>query len=312
MMIKNRLLLTGVTGFLGSHLTKSLLSLGCEIVAIKRKSSSLHRVESLHKDIIFFDDEIDFDVLFKKCGKIDAIIHTATCYGRNGESVTEIFEANTEFPLRLLDAGNRAGVGLFINTDTILDKYLNLYALSKNQLLQWGRFFAMHEKIRFINIRLEHFYGADDEATKFSAYVFNSCLSNLPELKLTKGAQKRDFIHIDDVVSAYVTILEKVGGFDVTDSSRVSQKFTSELNFPPYFSEFDVGSGQSVSIKEFVETVHRLTGSKTNLEFGSLPYRDGEVMFSEADITGLVALGWKCHYDIETGLKKVVDEMKRL
>jgi hypothetical protein len=48
--------------------------LGYEIVAMKRKSSSLHRVESLHKDIIFFDDEIDFDVLFKKCGKIEAII----------------------------------------------------------------------------------------------------------------------------------------------------------------------------------------------------------------------------------------------
>ena len=311
-MIKRRVLLTGVTGFLGSHLTKSLLSLGCEIVAIKRKSSSMHRVESLLNDIIFFDDEVDFDLLFKKCGKIDAIIHTATCYGRNGESVTEIFEANTEFPLRLLDAGNRAGVSLFINTDTILDKYLNLYALSKNQLLQWGRFFALHEKIRFINIRLEHFYGPDDDATKFSAYVMNSCLLNVPELKLTKGAQKRDFIHIDDVVSAYVTILDKVGDFDLTDSDRFRQRLAPDLNLPPFFSEFDLGSGQSVSIKEFVETIHRLTESSTNLAFGALPYRDGEVMFSVADITGLLALGWKCRNDIEVGLKKVLHEMKRL
>ncbi len=164
-----RILLTGVTGFLGSHLAKALLTAGYEVVALKRKSSSLRRVETIIHDIDFFDiDGLDFDELFRDCEKIDTIIHTATCYGRNNESISEIFEANTEFPLRLLDAGNRAGVEMFLNTDTILDKYLNLYALSKNQLLQWGKFFSMHEKIRFGNIRLEHFYGPDDDPTKFS------------------------------------------------------------------------------------------------------------------------------------------------
>jgi nucleoside-diphosphate-sugar epimerase len=286
-----RILLTGVTGFLGSHLAKALLAAGHEVIALKRKSSSLHRVESVISDIDFFDtEELDFDQLFRDCGKIDTIIHTATCYGRNNESVSEIFSANTEFPLRLLDAGSRAGIELFLNTDTILDKYLNLYALSKNQLLQWGKFFSMHEKIRFGNIRLEHFYGPDDDPTKFSTYVINSCLQNVPELKLTKGEQKRDFIYIDDVISAYMVLLEKMDSF----------------NSP--FLEFDVGSGQSVSIREFVETVHRLTASKTNLLFGALPYREGEVMHSEADISGLVALGWRCRYDIETGLKQVIEQ----
>lgn len=285
-----KILLTGVTGFLGSHLAKALLADGYEVVALKRKSSSLHRVASIVQDIDLFDIEgLDFDQLFRDCGKIDAIIHTATCYGRNNESVSDIFAANTEFPLRLLDAGNRAGVGIFLNTDTILDKYLNLYALSKNQLLQWGKFFSMHEKIRFGNVRLEHFYGPDDDPTKFSAYVINSCLQNVPELKLTKGEQKRDFIYIDDVVSAYMVLLEKM------DSCNDS------------FLEFDVGSGRSVSIREFVETVHRITASKTHLDFGALPYREGEVMHSEADISGLVALGWRCHYDIEAGLNKVIE-----
>lgn len=286
-----RILLTGVTGFLGSHLAKALLAAGHEVVALKRRSSSLHRVEAVIADIDFFDtDGLDFDQLFRDCGKIDTIIHTATCYGRNNESVSEIFSANTEFPLRLLDAGSRAGVEMFLNTDTILDKYLNLYALSKNQLLQWGKFFSMHEKIRFGNIRLEHFYGPDDDPTKFSTYVINSCLQNVPELKLTKGEQERDFIYIDDVISAYMVLLEKMDSFNSS------------------FLEFDVGSGQSVSIREFVETVHRLTASKTNLLFGALPYREGEVMHSEADMSGLAALGWRCRYDIETGLKQVIEQ----
>ena len=292
--MKKRILLTGVTGFLGSHLANSLLALGYEVVALKRKLSKLRRVESFASDIVFFDIEgLDFDDLFRDCGKVDAIIHTATCYGRNNESVSDVFAANTEFPLRLLDAGNRAGVGLFLNTDTILDQYLNLYALSKNQLLQWGKFFSIHEKIRFGNIRLEHFYGPDDDPTKFTAYVINSCLGNIPEIKLTKGEQKRDFIYIDDVVSAYIILLERMGSF----------------NAP--FVEFEVGSGHSVSIREFVETAHRLADSHTHLEFGALPYRGGEVMHSEADISGLAALGWQCKNTLQQGLQLTIDGIKR-
>lgn len=291
--MKKRILITGVTGFLGSHLAKALLAAGYEVAALKRRSSSLRRIESIISDIDLFDiEEINFDHLFRDCGRIDTIIHTATCYGRNNESVSEIFAANTEFPLRLLDAGNRAGVEVFLNTDTILDKYLNLYALSKNQLLQWGKFFSMHEKIRFGNIRLEHFYGPDDDPTKFSAYIINSCLGNVPEVRLTKGEQRRDFIYIDDVVSAYLVLLEKMDSFNSS------------------FVEFDVGSGRSVSIRDFVETVHRLTSSRTHLAFGALPYREGEVMHSEADISGLTALGWQCRHDIESGLKQVVEQEK--
>ena len=177
---------------------------------------------------------------------------------------------------------------MFLNTDTILDKYLNLYALSKNQLLQWGKFFSRHEKIRFGNIRLEHFYGPNDDLSKFSAYVINSCLRNTPELRLTRGEQKRDFIYIDDVVSAYMVLLEKMNSLDSS------------------FVEFDVGSGRSIPIREFVETVHRITASSSHLEFGALPYREGEVMHSEADITRLTALGWQCRYDVEAGLKKLL------
>jgi nucleoside-diphosphate-sugar epimerase len=248
-------------------------------------------VKSIASDIVFVDiEELDFEKLFRDYGKIDIIIHTATCYGRNNESVSEIFSANTEFPLKLLDVGSRAGVELFLNTDTILDKYLNLYALSKNQLLQWGKFFSKQGNIRFGNIRLEHFYGPGDDPTKFTAHVINGCLNNIPELKLTEGEQKRDFIYIDDVVSAYMVLLEKIG------------------NSISSFVEFDLGSGRSVSIRAFVETAHRLSASHTKLAFGAIPYRKGEVMHSEADISGLTALGWQCRYNIEVGLQKVIEQ----
>lgn len=148
----------------------------------------------------------------------------------------------------------------------------------------------MHGMIHFGNIRLEHFYGPNDDNTKFTSYVIKSCLENIPELELTLGEQRRDFIYIDDVVSAYLLLLENMGSFSEP------------------FMEFDVGSGQAVSIREFVETVHRLTASRTHLAFGALPYRDGEVMHSVADVSGLKMLGWRCCYDIEAGLKQAIEQ----
>jgi len=272
-------------------LAQALLTAGHEVIALKRQTSSLRRIESIANELALVDvDGLDFDALFVQHGNIDAIIHTATAYGRNQESVSEIFAANTVLPLQLLDSGSRAGVKVFINTDTILDPNLNLYALSKNQLLQWGKFFSIHNKLTFINLRLEHFYGPNDDASKFTTFVINNCMANTPELKLTLGEQKRDFIYIDDLVSAYLMILQEANDFEHA------------------FNEFDVGSGQSISIRSFVETVHRLTASKTHLAFGALPYRQDEVMHSEADICGLSALGWQSQYDLVAGLKKVIDE----
>jgi CDP-paratose synthetase len=284
-----KILITGITGFLGSHLAKALLAKGYEIIALKRESSSFHRIESILSKITFYDiEDLDFSVPFKE-HKIETVIHTATCYGRNGETISEIFEANTAFPLRLLNEASLAGVSTFINTDTILDKYLNIYSLSKNQLLEWGQFFSIHNKIHFTNMRLEHLYGPDDDDSKFTTYVIKSCLENIPELRLTLGEQKRDFIFIDDVVSAYIILLEMID------------------NYQECFMEFDVGSGHSVTIREFVETVHQISHSSTNLLFGALPYRIGEVMFSNANIGPLNKLGWTCKTSLEQGLKFVIE-----
>lgn len=287
--MKRRVVLTGVTGFLGSHLASALLAQDCDVIGLKRRASSLHRIRDLLPDLTLVDiDNAEIDTIFNSFGEVDTIIHTATNYGRTTESVAEIFEANTAFPLRLLDAGTRAGVHAFINTDTILDKYLNLYAFSKNQLLEWGRFFALHKKIVFWNLRLEHFYGAGDDSTKFTTHIVNSCLSNVPEISLTLGEQQRDFVYIEDVIAAYIILFDQI------------QEAAPELR------QFDIGSGTSVSIREFVMLVKSLTGASTRMNFGVLPYREAEVMHSVANVEPLMALGWRCENDLETGLNKLL------
>jgi CDP-paratose synthetase len=285
-----RVLITGVTGFLGSHLAKKLLEQGYDVVALKRKVSQLHRVKSILSEINFYDvEELDFGSLFLIENKIDAVIHTATTYGRDGQSPAEIFATNTAFPLGLLNASITAGVRVFINTDTALDIDVNDYTLSKNQFMQWGRYFSKNNKIHFVNLRLEHFYGQGDDDRKFTSYVINGCISNEPSLKLTLGNQRRDFIYIDDVVAAYLTVLK--------NESLVDE----------WFVEYDVGSGTTVSIKEFVELVHHMTGSTTKLDFGALSYRTHEEMSSHSDTSALKALGWHCKYTLEQGLKAIIE-----
>ena len=292
--MKKTILITGATGYLGSYLAKALVAQGHKLIVFKRKNSSLKRIESIVPVVALYNTEnLNYSIPFNAHGKIDAVIHTATNYGRHGEMPSEVFEANTGFPLRLMDAANATGVGVFINTDTILDKYLNLYSLSKRQLLEWGRFFCDHNKMFFVNMRLEHFYGPGDEDSKFTTHVMNSCLRNVPELKLTLGEQKRDFIYIDDVISAYLIILDKLAGF------------------PDFFNDFQVGSGAAVSIRDFVEKVHHLSDSQTQLAFGSMPYRKGEVMSSQANVEPLVKLGWSCKTNLEQGLKLVIESYKQ-
>lgn len=292
--MNKKILLTGVTGFLGSNLALAFIEKGYEVIALKRKSSSLKRIESILAKIQLYDiEDIDYSIIFNSHERIDFVIHTATCYGRNNETPWEIFDANTGFPLKLLDAASVANVSKFINTDTILDKYLNLYSLSKNHLLEWGRFYSMKNKIEFINMRLEHFYGPGDDDSKFTSYVINHCISNSSTLKLTLGEQSRDFIYIDDVVNAYLAVLNRENILD------------------NWFSEYDVGSGESVTIRKFVEMTHRITKSKIDLDFGAVPYRVDEVMNSKANIAELKNLGWSCKFNLEQGLKLTISNQNK-
>lgn len=288
------LLITGATGYLGSHLAQTLLDAGHRVAILKRATSSLSRLDTCVSRLAVFNLEDGLNLPFKSLGHVDAVIHTATCYGRGGEKPSEVFEANTVFPLRLLETATFFHTATFFNTDTILYKYLNPYSLSKCHFMEWGKSFADSGKIKFVNIKLEHMYGSGDDLSKFTSYVIRSCLNNVEELKLTPGAQKRDFIHIDDVTNAYQHLL------------NASNKLK------PGFSEFGVGSGHASSIYDFVNIVHRLTQSKTKLVFGGLPYREHEIMDSQADISGLTSLGWKKYYGIEAGLQQVIEQERKL
>ena len=198
-------------------------------------------------------------------------------------------EANTRVPLGLLDAALAAGVGLFVNAGTALDPALNGYALSKRQFSEWGRLLATGSPLRFVDVGIEHFYGPGDDEVKFATHATRSLLAGTRTYGLTPGEQERDFIYIDDVVAAFVTLLEHGG-----------------RAFSPGYERVGLGSGVPVTVRCFVELVRDVSGSATRLEFGALPYRPHEVMHSCADTARLRSLGWAPAVPLEEGVGRLV------
>ena len=287
-----RVLLTGATGFLGSHLLDALLNKGYEVVILKRSTSDGYRIQHLIDKVVSYDLDIQpLELAFKE-RSIDAVIHTAGRYGRDGCSIVKILESNVIFGARLLDACQKYNTNIFINTDTMLQPYLNNYSLSKKHFVDWLK--QHSEGVQIINLRLEHMFGTKDDDSKFVSWVLSQLKSGVSEIRLTLGEQKRDFIFIDDVVSAFLTVLAK-----------------SETL--PQFSEFDVGTGQLTSVRKFVERIaflyHKTNPkSKTTLLFGAIPYRKGEVMSVYVDIENLKKIGWQPKISLDDGISRIIRE----
>lgn len=289
----NNILITGGTGYLGSHIIEELLKDHYNVILLKLSSADESRIiDKLHQIKTYNVDKIDIELPFKE-NRVDAIIHCATIYGRNNEKFSEIYNTNTVFPLKLLETAVNHKIPLFLNTDTALDKYLNYYSLSKKHFSEIGKFFSEKKQIKFFNIHLEHFYGPNDDISKFPTYIIKSCLNNIDEIELTSGEQKRDFIYIDDVVSAYILLLKKY--IELTD----------------YYYDIALGSGDAVRIADFVKLVHRETASTTRLLFGAIPYRENEVMESKSDIRILKNLGWETETSLQEGIRRIIKEESR-
>ena len=136
--------ITGGTGYLGCRLIRSLMTQGHRVVLLKRSFSNTSRLTSLLSSITAYDVDIQpLDMVFRQHA-IDCVLHCATDYGRKDSPRSSIIEANLLLPLRLLEQATEHGVRAFINTDTLLDKRVNAYSLSKRQFREWLETFSSH------------------------------------------------------------------------------------------------------------------------------------------------------------------------
>jgi nucleoside-diphosphate-sugar epimerase len=237
-----------------------------------------------------FDSERD---VRRFVGRInpDVVIHTACAYGKKNESLAELNEVNVRLGLLILESVECLGKTVtFINTGTALAENASPYAMTKHQFTQWGQFLANQpaSPLQFFNVALQFMYGPGDDPSKFPTYVLHSCFNCRSVLELTSGEQERDFIYVDDVVGAYLTLVEKRRSLGA-------------------YANLEVGSGETVSVRKFVQMIHQLTSSTTKLDFGRLPYRLNEPMSLQANIAQMNTLGWRPRVSLKQGLKKTLD-----
>jgi len=280
-----RILITGVTGYLGGYLAHRYDWSGAEIHATHRATSALRQVEI---PSIVWHDVVRGSAAIVADAKPDVILHTATHYGR-GADVADVERANLTWPLELIDAAAAQRVPLFVNIDTSLPPAISAYARTKRAFAEAAKARAIRGDIRVLNIRLESVYGPQDGADKFQSVLLGAIYDRAESFSLTPGAQTRDYIYVDDAADAIVLLIEH---------ARSSGEAWLEAG---------VGAGREVTIREFAETMvwaaeENLVPVATRLDFGALPYREGELMHACADISLLNAIGWKGARSLRRGL----------
>lgn len=268
-----KILLTGANGFLGSRLLEMLIINNIITITLRKKSNT-NRIKSIIESNeikkLYIDDITDEEIEnFFKFEKFDLVVHCATDYGKQKESFYKVFDSNVLFPLKLLEIGLKYGLKYFINTDSYFNKkHLTYNALpnySKTKKLFLGYLKEIGNNIIILNMRLEHIYGPNDNDDKFIPFLLNKLIKN-EEISLTHGHQKRDLIYIDDVVDSYlkvISVLDKIEN--------------------PYFKDLEIGSGHSIELRCFIEIMKTTLKSSSVLHYGTINYRDDEIMNSFAN-----------------------------
>ena len=293
--MKQTILVTGASGFLGSYLVESLVNQCFNVVIVKRTTSNTKRINHLLGEVRIYNiDDFDFSPIFIQ-EKVDVIINTVCSYGRGNESLIDIVNSNLIFGLNLLEEAIKNNVKTFINTDSLLPRNINDYSLSKAQFTDW--LCQRSKNIQVVNLKIEHMYGPKDDTKKFLPWLIKEMTNEKDDINLTSGIQRRDFIYITDIVDAYILVIQKRKSF-------------------PNWTEFDVGTNVFTDVKTFVLTIAKELEKKNKvriiprLKFGSILYRKGDIMTPKLDNTKLINLGWVPKVSIIDGIQNVLKNKK--
>ena len=272
-----KIFVTGSTGFIGSCFINYALKNGVTIQALKREENSkCRRVLDIEPS---WTIRSDFSKIQTSDFKgVDLLLHLG-CHSANApyDDLYTCMKNNVLSPIVMLNKAYEAGVRNFITTGTCFEygksgekfEYIPpnatleptmTYPASKAAasivFSQWAR----EKKVNFKILRLFQIYGEGEIESRLWPSLVRSARANI-DLELTKGEQIRDFLNVEDLAEKLLNECKK----------QIS-------NAVPMLEIKNVGSGNGMSIRKFVETEWAKQNTKAKLIFGAKPYREGEIL----------------------------------
>jgi nucleoside-diphosphate-sugar epimerase len=296
----SKILVTGAAGFVGSHLTRLLLTSGVTVEAPVRPESDLNRISDLlahpglHLHRVDLTEATEMRDLMARIS-VDAGIHLAWSHGNPSQSFD--FSANLVDALiaarcpRLILAGTcfeydiNGSVALSEDAPT---KPLQPTDEAKLNLEAYAAREAAKTATTCVFARLFYLYGPGQPARHLVPWVITHLLAG-DEAPLTSGHQRKDYLHVEDVAAALWALADnEVAGI------------------------VNVGSGSTFAVSEIATKIGEILDRSKLVRLGALPDRDNDPDFVCADNRKILrTTGWRPRYDLDRGLRETVSWWQR-
>lgn len=297
-----RVLLTGATGFVGCHFLPSLAEKGFEVHTVSRSPLDADLENSNKIDVHRHQaDLLDLKQTAELIEKIRPthLIHLAWQieHGRHWMAKENFQWVNASVALfeQFIARGGQRAVCAgtcfeYALTDEIYSedetpiKPQTVYGKCKAALQLLLAALAQKEDISVAWGRLFFTYGTHDRSNRLIPYVIRALLENEPAL-CSHGSQIRDFLYIEDVADAFVSLLDS--------------EVTGEVN---------IASGVPVTLKEIILKAAEMTGNRDLVKFGAIDAAPNEPPQIVADVGRLQReVGWQPKWSLDAGLAKTVE-----
>jgi nucleoside-diphosphate-sugar epimerase len=302
-----RVLVTGASGFIGSHLTRRLIAEGAEVHALTSTVSSVYPTRLLEvRDRITLHEAslvdrgaltiVAADVLPSYVFHLGAYTHV----GKSWQRVDECIQVNVQGTVNLLMALEPHGYTRFVNVGTseiygdIDVPYretdavhpISPYAVSKHTAEEFCRLFATARGWPIVRVRPFNAYGPMQSPDRVIPEIITRALQGQP-LTMTLGDQTREFNFAPDLAEGLVQVASTPG-------------LDGDL--------FNLGCGHEVSIRDLATLVLDRLGNPIRAQLGALPERPIEIPRMYADTTKTAArIGWRPTTSLEAGLDQTIE-----
>jgi nucleoside-diphosphate-sugar epimerase len=300
-----RVLITGASGFVGANLARRLVSEGHEVHALLRPQHNPWRIESFRSSLRMHTADFgNTDQLSQTVRQIQPewIFHLAVQGAYSWQTdFADMIQTNLIATVNLVEACLETGFEAFVNTGSSSEYGFKNHAPSENELLAPNSHYAVTKAastlfccfkarthgVHLPTLRLYSVYGPyEDPGRLIPSLVTRGLRGQLPSLVHPDVA--RDYIHVDDVIEAYL----------LAANSRSGERGAI----------YNVGSGIQTSLRDLVELTRRVLGVTAAPSWDSMPNRPWDTDTWVADILKIQKeLGWQPRLKIENGLRRTVE-----